>query len=630
MSIQSLIRWTARVAASVAVVLVVAVATAVAIETWTNGYAALDYDRTPLFLAEGFFARFTLPVLALTLLAWLAGGVLHARRGGGARAAAAGLATSAGLLLLLRVAYVYNRYHADVNWSWRREWHGVSVPGFLWEYGLLLRNAAIVLGSLVAAWLAYRLLWFLLRRIRLRPFPALYVGGIVALLCLTIATALTVRARGDAQGPNFIVVCLDTLRADHLGAYGYGRPTSPTIDSLATESTLFEWAISQAEATLPSHMSLFTSETPSTHGVWNHYHALGARSLTLAEAFREAGYRTAAFVDAGHLLGLFGFRQGFDRYHDRYKRLAGSAQMGLKWLDERPDGAPFFLFVHGYDIHTPYAPWSPYRKAFTDSAYAGGFEPTVAAMRDIGWRARTEPDYEVPWTDADRRYVVGCYDAAIRATDDVVRAFLDALAERGLLHDTWLVVLSDHGEEFLEHGSVEHDKLYLPVTRVPLLVRPPDGMTNAPRGLRVSDAVGLIDVFPTLLALAGIDVPNHVEGRSLVPALRGEPLDEALTFSQNWRFGHQRALTGAAFRILSSAERPDSIEVYRYREDPLEQNPIYVTGRTTGREAAFDGPARALSNTMRTWIEATSVEGHEAKRIMGSDFETLRNLGYIQ
>jgi arylsulfatase A-like enzyme len=436
-----------------------------------------------------------------------------------------------------------------------------------------------------------------------------------------------------------LVICLDTLRADHVGAYGYPLDTSPTLDRLAAEGTLFEWTIAPAEATLPSHVSIFTSRLPSSHGVWNHHHELTDDQVTLAEVFREEGYRTAAFVDAGHLLGLFGFTQGFDRYHDRYKRLEGSVDLALDWLEGVSPDDRFFLFVHGYDVHAPYAPWSPYRDQFVDPDYASDFEPTVDVLSDICWRHRQDPSFEMPLTEEEVAYAVACYDAALRWADDQVARLLDRMQADGRLKDTWVMILSDHGEEFAEHGSFQHDKLYLTVTHVPWIVRPPEGDGRWARAHRASGVTSLLDVFPTLLELVGVVPPVVVEGRSRVAELRGEssPAEAAeseIAYSQTYQFGHQRAVVTPRLHLLSSMEAPDSLDILAYREDRWELDPTHVwfEGDSVRHQGPFGPGARTVSGHLRQWMidTAPGMEGRTARRLLGSDFQTLRNLGYIQ
>lgn len=629
-----------RVVAAAALVGVIVPLVATLGDVLAHRLLTLGFHRSVGILLAEHLGSFLLPAAGLAAVGVLLTLVTSRRGWSGPRLAALVGAAWIVLPLLLHVGYDYNRYRVDVNWSWMREWHGLRVPGFLWETEVLLRNAGMVLGALLliagGTWLLARALGWMpvLTRLGERILTPIALGmAVVAGGALLLLAPLLHAA--DPSRPSFLVICLDTLRADHVGAYGYPLDTSPTLDRIASEGTLFEWTIAQAEATLPSHVSLFTSRLPSSHGVWNHHHELTPDQVTLAEVFRESGYRTAAFVDAGHLLGLFGFTQGFDRYHDRYKRLGGSVDMALDWLDGVGDD-DFFLFVHGYDVHAPYAPWSPYRDDFVDPDHASDFEPTVDVLSDICWTHRQDPTTELPLTEAELAYTVACYDAALRSADDEVKRLLDRLDADGRLADTWIVILSDHGEEFGEHGSMQHDKLYLTVSHVPLIVRPPDGDPRWARGHRASGVSSLIDVFPTLVELAGEVSPVALEGRSRVPELRGEAStgEREIAYSQTYQFGHQRALVTPELHVLSSMEAPDSLDILAYPEDPFEQDPtrVWFTDDAVRHDGPFGPAARTLSGHLRQWMQDTApgMEGREARRLLGSDFETLRNLGYIQ
>jgi hypothetical protein len=181
-----------------------------------------------------------------------------------------------------------------------------------------------------------------------------------------------------------ILISLDTLRADHLSTYGYHRKTSPSIDALAKESIVFERAVVQAPTTLPSHMSIMTSLYPSFHGVWPQNFPLADEHVTLAESLREGGYRTAAFVDGGYMSGVYGFKQGFDLYDDQEKGILSILPKVKKWLDDNKSD-PFFLFIHCYDIHSPYTSPPPYNKIFHDFTYTGHLTPdTVTLLKVAG------------------------------------------------------------------------------------------------------------------------------------------------------------------------------------------------------------------------------------------------------
>ena len=223
-----------------------------------------------------------------------------------------------------------------------------------------------------------------------------------------------------AKNPHgIILISLDTLRADHLGCYGYQRNTSPSIDAFARESIVFENAVVQSPWTLPSHMSIMTSLYPSFHGVTNKSSRLADEHTTLAELLQESGYQTAAFTDGGLVSGEFGFNQGFDVYEDEWIGIANILPKAEKWLDNNAS-KPFFLFIHCYDIHEPYNPPPPYNSIFHDFTYSGHLVPSSTILT----AARKG---QVTVTNEDLRHFIALYDGGIRYTDEKIGEFLSYL-----------------------------------------------------------------------------------------------------------------------------------------------------------------------------------------------------------
>lgn len=304
--------------------------------------------------------------------------------------------------------------------------------------------------------------------------------------------------------PSFVVVSIDTLRARSLGAYGYPRETSPFIDSLAAAGALFETAITTSVTTAPSHMSLFTGMYPAHHGVRRGNEHKRRGLATLAQTLRDAGYATAAFTENGYVIRARGFGEGFAEYTEN--RSDGTHDVGdarvtfaqaRRWL-EANRRRPFFLFVHTYHVHTPYQPEAAYAALFDGDGLPGPDAPQIRAARDD-------------------------YDREIRAVDDHLRDLFEAIEgaaepERAT-GPVIAVVLADHGEEFREHGQVQHGGAVFDETlRVPLIFWSPG---RIPAGRRIAAQASLIDVAPTLIDLAGLPVPEALDGRSLRAALLG-------------------------------------------------------------------------------------------------------------
>jgi len=320
--------------------------------------------------------------------------------------------------------------------------------------------------------------------------------------------------RSDAGGrPNIILICLDTLRADHLGCYGYHRDTSPNIDRFAEGAFLFEKAIAPSSWTLPSHASLFTGLHPSVHlaGIWvppRFGPPIQESERTLAELAREQGYLTAAYTEGVWVRALFGFAQGFEVYSDGKGRMAKDAETtfndATEWLGKY-SRMPFFLFVHTYQTHTPYTPRGRFATMF-DSDYTGSIGTTEALCRP-----------QAATSDADRIHIEALYDGEIAYTDEVVGNFLAKLADTGLLHNTVVFIFSDHGEEFWEHEGYGHGKtVYDESLQVPLIIRlagehPPTGA--------VARQVSLTDLYATVNDLLSIDHNSPPDCMSLLPLM---------------------------------------------------------------------------------------------------------------
>ena len=427
-------------------------------------------------------------------------------------------------------------------------------------------------------------------------------------------------------GPGYpiIIFDVDTLRADHLGCYGYSRDTSPRLDALAKESVRFEWAFSQAPNTPPSQTSILTGLYPSTHGMIGDEDRLDDKVTTLAEVLSREGFQTAAFVDGGYLSAVFNIGQGFDLYEsEEGQGLAVSGPRAAQWLRKHAD-EPFLMLVHTYDVHTPYDPPKPYHSMFLDGLQAPspGFEASVAQMegaRHAGWRTKD------PLSEADVEWAKALYDGGIRYADSKFGELLDVVHELGLDEKAILVLISDHGEEFQEHGSVEHEKLYATVTRIPLLIRLPGG-----RGARVvSDVVESIDLMPTLLALERIPVPAEVEGRSLLPLLEGKELAPRAAVAESSLLGEQRAVTLGTYRMLyrkTPRRSQHAEELYAYREDPLEQHDV---ANEHGDQIA------ALEKALARWREllasrhSFAAGSPQGNHLNPETEKQLRALGYL-
>jgi arylsulfatase A-like enzyme len=366
------------------------------------------------------------------------------------------------------------------------------------------------------------------------------------------------------ETPNVVLISLDTLRADHLGAYGYERPTSPNLDRFMEEGILFERAFAPSSWTTPSHASVFTGHHPLVHGAGGpRGFRLEGRFSTLAELARRHGYQTAAFTEGGAVAGQLGFYQGFEVYANGPKespRPMATAEKTFSrataWL-ERHDDWPFFLFVHTYEIHWPYRAPTPYAQMFMDEGMAV-LTPQQAADRAFpGGRL----------DDSQKASLEAAYDEGIAYTDAVVGRFLDGLRHEGLLANTVIVIFSDHGEAFWDHGGIMHGlNLYDEQLHVPLFIRLPG---ERPPRARIKRQVALVDIFPTLVELLGLEheVPGY--SQSLWPLWRSD--GAAGTYGRTLVTG-ELVQKGAKWMMLSA--RNDDFKYiattrYDHEESPL-------------------------------------------------------------
>lgn len=377
-------------------------------------------------------------------------------------------------------------------------------------------------------------------------------------------------AAAPCRGCNLVLISLDTLGADHVGAYGYPRRTTPRIDALAKRSVLFEDAISQSAWTRPSHTSMLTGLYPSEHGIVRVHDnvIVPPEAPTLASVLRENGYATAGFTGGANMSPHFGLNRGFDVYEVKSKHMSANVAPALRWIDDEAS-EPFFLFLHGFEPHRPYRASARDREAFG----AGSPEELQRLCE-----SNEPPD--------DREPYVGVYDAAIRAGDRVVGRFLDGLKKRGLLDRTIVIFTSDHGEEIFQHGGCYHVKtLYGEILRVPFLVSVPSVDAR-----RVAGPVpASVATAPTALELLGVE-RGGIAGPSLAPTiLRGEPPSTPLVVSETESVEHGlvRSVTGAHQKLIHWVSG-DRREFFDLAADPEEQAPLRDDDRGVTLSAALD------------------------------------------
>jgi arylsulfatase A-like enzyme len=424
--------------------------------------------------------------------------------------------------------------------------------------------------------------------------------------------------------PNILLVSIDTLRADHLGCYGYGRDTSPNLDELAGEGVLFRQAIAPSTWTLPSHASMLTGLYPHKHGavLFGSATPLRRRFDTLAELLWRVGYRTGGFTGGGFLSSNFGFDQGFGRYtaygtgaQDDFEQ---SARDAFEWM-RRPAGAPFFAFLHTYAVHMPYVPPAPYDTLF-DPDYAGPFKKGFTEADYFRYLGKDDLDAAVV------EHLKALYDAGIRHMDAIFGAFFDQLKQSPIAGNTCVIVTSDHGEEFKEHGNLFHHtpKLYDELIRVPLLVWCPSRFAG---GRAIEEQVSLVDLVPTILALADAPLARPADGVSLLGPLlgRSKVAQRALYSEVNRSI---QALDGNAVgvrtgeRKMIRADWEKGPHLFDLRSDPGETRDV------AAEQSAERENLSVMLESYRAQSRAAMPKRKVAQVLDPGTIERLRALGY--
>ncbi len=408
---------------------------------------------------------------------------------------------------------------------------------------------------------------------------------------------------------NILMVGVDTLRANHLGTYGYDKPTSPKIDAFFESAVVFEDAHSSSSWTLPSFASVMTSVYSSTHNCWQFDDALAPEFTTLAESLRDAGNQTGAVVSHMLMRPKFGLGQGFDDYDltQAHGNLAGSHQIisspglteGAIELLERyavdPSGKPWFLFVHYFDPHWLYRPHQGLAEEFGT-------------------------------------HLVARYDGEILFTDGYVGKLIDRLDELGLAENTIVVFVSDHGEEFEDHGRMQHGRtLYTEVERIPLAIRYPGILPK-----RVSEPVSGVDVMPTLLSMLGVPMPIlDSPGRSLEPLLRSESIEDSGLLLES-RLDQRpdadiEAFVTRKWKLIVETPREGSameevaVMLFDREADPAEK--VNVADQHPKIVADLQARMRAAVEEARS-IALDSAGGNQLN-MSEEELENLKALGYL-
>jgi len=453
---------------------------------------------------------------------------------------------------------------------------------------------------------------------RARWAAGLLAAGLLALLACAAPTPPKAR-------PNVLVLLVDTLRADALGAYGAARDTSPHFDALARQSFLFEQARSQASCTFPSVNSILTGVMPTAFFDRPDKTFLGIpEGLTsLPERLRAAGYATAA-ISASPIVRKTpsdenphgGFDRGFDRFDESCLWRAARCvnDVARSTLETLPQ--PFFLYLHYMDPHDPYRPPGDWQRRFASATFPAS-EAVAAGDPSELVRAVYEEHDPGSVDPAAVAHLRDLYDDEVAYFDARLGELVDTLRSRGLLENTIVVLLADHGEAFLEHGHVKHCySLYDNQIHTPLLIRLPQ-VLDPPPPRRITHSVANLDLVPTLLDYLGLPAADPgLEGRSLRPAIEEDrPVHDAVLSA----WAGARAATGERYKLILTL-RSGKIELFDLAEDP---------GERSDRSAEERRPTHRLGRLLSRWMERAEPERANAAGDENA-LQTLRGLGYLE
>jgi len=438
---------------------------------------------------------------------------------------------------------------------------------------------------------------------------------LVRLPVLLMIAVLCLSGCGGESRPNVVLLIVDTLRSDHLGCYGYHRNTSPGMDSLAACGVRYDNVTAGEPWTLPSMATIFTGMLPLEHNARRRgdtYFGLDPQAVTLAEYMNSSGYTTAAFFNVIFMNADFGFHQGFDHF-DCFSSLGSSSDRNaeqtvdaaLAWLDSEYSGEPLFLAVHFYDPHLTYTPPAPYADLWRDTSYTGEF--------DSAWGQReTVVNVNmgaISLEPADLYNLEALYDGEIAYTDHEIRRLLAGLRSRGVTDEALVIIVADHGEEFLDHNKMGHaHSLYQELLHVPLII---SGEGFQP-GTVFSGGVSQADILPTVLSWAGVQGGYSGFGVDLLsPSFPVRAVPSGMNMEEGYVVTTRRNdLKVHLFDHGSVAF------MFDLRNDPGEHSPLDSVDPDLMEEARYYLATPPLFNPTRVMVENVFLDA-------------LENLGYI-
>jgi arylsulfatase A-like enzyme len=456
-----------------------------------------------------------------------------------------------------------------------------------------------------------------------------------------LLTAMLVAVCGSGCGwwssrPNVVILLMDTMRPDHLGCYGYDRETSPQLDGLAAKGVVFGRCYATADYTSASTASLFTGKYPLAHGYVNADNVLEEENETIAELFRERGYRTAGFTANGLVGEKYQMHQGFDEFFEKNRASAEEMMEEISAFVRRSGDEPFLVYAHFMDVHDPYRMPRAHWDRFADpQAFAYDMADTLLHERFVmdAWWGTVQKWWEKErGPDASRRYFddyTQLYDAAIAYWDGLLGGFFALLEARD--RETIVVVLADHGEQLLEHGFFGHANSGYDVgLHIPLIIYDPLMKEDAPR--RIDRPMSIADLLPTLLARLDMEIPEAVQGEerwSLVRGLEGSGSAESGVYTEGTFMANRPFSTliqtyrEGRWKLILDRFR-DGKELYDLRSDPGEERDLF-----TEEPEVVDRLAARLRQQYGENLEIFARLQRSALRQKEEKLKELRALGYL-
>ena len=381
---------------------------------------------------------------------------------------------------------------------------------------------------------------------------------------------------------NIVLISVDTLRADHVSGLGYAKKTTPNLDQFLNNSIVFTNNISTSSWTLPSHMTFMTGLLPSHHKVVNKYilnyekkteeiadlSKVSPGVKTLAEYLKQNGYATGGFTGGAGVDRQFGFNRGFDEYYDEnnFGGFSDSIPRAVDWTKKNKD-KKFFLFLHGYDIHGQYVPIGGYDKRFVDFEYKGNLNGSTEEQKKL--REDGITNGQVYLSPDDVKFLIALYDEKIQRADEKLGNFFREYATLGLNDKTIFIITSDHGEEFYEHGQIDHGhSLYDELIKTPLFIKTPKTTANVKINSQTSGA----DIMPTILSSVGIKTPTIFDGVDLSQFTKTQLKRNVISETEYRYVVDQRSIrTTTGWKFIKDVSS-NLDELYDIKNDPKEKN----------------------------------------------------------